>query len=296
METQHIRFVREVAARGNISSAARELGLTQPALTKIISRVEDLVGAQLFDRGPRGVSLTPLGQLFLERMERVEREMHNLSSDIRARQQGITGTVSIAAGQFWLGRILPKVVTELHRKAPGIHLRIKTGTREELLHFLRSGQVDMMLGRITRDMPEDLIGEELAELRMMLIARANHPLAQKDTSVTHENLRHYGCILPPRDDPSIRYAFTSFGLEPPPARVEAVSRQFIDRLLVSSDLLTVVPAIKGRDIGPELTRLRADWLTWASSAGIMLVRDRSLLPCCHVFLDVLRAEMAHQES
>ncbi|MEM7462670.1 MAG: LysR family transcriptional regulator [Pseudomonadota bacterium] len=103
METKHIRFIRCVAEHGNISSASREIGITQPALTKIVSRVEDVVSAKLFERGPRGVRLTPLGRLFLERMDGVEREMHNFASEIQAYKRGIAGTVRLGVGQFWLG-------------------------------------------------------------------------------------------------------------------------------------------------------------------------------------------------
>jgi molybdate transport repressor ModE-like protein len=78
MDTLHIRFMRTVAEHGNISAAARELGITQPALTKIVSRVEDQMGARLFDRRPRGVTVTPFGELVLRRLDRVEYEMLSL--------------------------------------------------------------------------------------------------------------------------------------------------------------------------------------------------------------------------
>ncbi len=84
METNQIQFLRTVAEHGNISSAAREIGLTQPALTKIVLRVEDIVGAKLFDRKSRGVRLTPFGDMFLHRMETVEREMLSLTHEVRA--------------------------------------------------------------------------------------------------------------------------------------------------------------------------------------------------------------------
>lgn len=288
METQHIKFLQTVAELQNISAAARDLGMTQPALTKIVSRVEDQVGAKLFDRGPRGVSLTPLGEMCLQRMERVEREMTSLSNEVRSHKHGVSGTVSLAVGQFWLGRILPKVIVKLHGLAPDIQVRIRTGAREDLLMSLKNGEIDLMLGRITRDMPEGIVGEELAEVRMFLIARAGHPLAGLKRSVTPEELVEFGWVLPPRSDPTIRYAFTEFGLEPPVATVEAVSRQFIDSILPESDFLTVIPGINGRQVGPDLAIIRADWLNWSSKAGVMMARDRQLLPCCQRFLEILR--------
>lgn len=296
METQHIKFVRKVAECQNISAAARDLGMTQPALTKIVSRVEDLVGAKLFDRGPRGVLLTPLGELFLKRMERVEHEMDNLKQELRTRKAGVSGTVSLAVGHFWLGRILPAVLSKLNKIAPDIQVRIATGTREELLDRTKTGAADIMLGRIARDIPEGFAGEELADVEMVLAGRAGHPLSALERSVEPGELSEYGWILPPRADPTIRNAFTESGLEPPIATVEAVSRQLIDNLLERTDFLTVFPAIRGRPIGGNLTRIRADWLGWTSSAGVMMVEDRTLLPCCQTFLNVLRAEISNTEQ
>lgn len=290
METHHIRFIRTVAALNNISAAARDLGMTQPALTKIVSRVEDQIGAKLFERGSRGVTLTPIGALFLRRMERVEREMTTLANEVRTRNHGVSGTVSLAVGQFWLGRILPNVIARFNRAAPDVQVRIKTGSREELVKSLKDGETDFMLGRITRDMPAGIVGEELARVRMFLIAGANHPLAGLDRSVEPEELVSFGWVLPPSSDPTIRYAFTEFGIDPPIATVEAVSRQFIDSILPESDFLTVVPGIDGRQVGPGLAVIRADWLTWSSKAGVMMARDRPLLPCCDRFLVALRED------
>jgi DNA-binding transcriptional LysR family regulator len=291
METQHIKYIRCVSEHENISAAARELGMTQPALTKIVSRVEDLVGARLFNRGPRGVTLTPFGELYLRRMEKVEQEMLNLATEVHACKSGASGTVSLGVGQFWLGSILPKVVGQLARTFPDIHVKIRTGPRTELLERLKKGELDYTLGRITDDLPEELVGELLAEVRFFLVARQGHPLLELKRPVTPQDIAPYGWVLPPRDDPTVHFAFVEQGLEPPPTRVEAISYNLVIGILHETDFVTVMPEMMMNQMSEGLARLPADWLGASRSAGVIRVKERALLPCCDSFLDLLRAEM-----
>ena len=292
MDTQHIRFVRAVVEQGNISAASRELGTTQPALTKIISRVEDLVGVRLFDRSARGVSLTPFGRLFLEKTQVIEQQMMHLEQEVRARKSGISGTIALGVGQFWLGPILPRVIGRLSVDSPDIQVKVRTGPREELLQQLKLGMLDMVLGRITDDLPEQMIGEALAEVRLFLVARKGHPLEKRVQAPSLEELNSFGWILPPRADPTMRYAFTQHGLEPPTARVEVVSHNVIVGVLQFSDMVTIMPDITVNSLSPELCRLNVDWLEWTRDAGVISMAERTLLPCCSRFLALLREETA----
>jgi molybdate transport repressor ModE-like protein len=294
MDTQHIRFVRSVAEHGNISAAARDLGITQPALTKIVSRIEDLLGARLFYRRSRGVALTPFGELVLRRLDRVEHEMFSLGNEIQAMKAGLSGTVAIGVGQFWLGRIVPNVVARLMQTAPEVQVRIVTGTRDELLASLRRGKIDLMLGRIT-DLPEWAEAEALAEVRLFLTVREGHPLAALRRPVRPDDLTPYGWILPAPPDPTaihINRTFKDLGFSPAPVTVEAMSQNLIVGLLQATDLITAMPEITVSKFAECLRRLNADWLGWSSKAGVIGVRERSVLPCGAHFLDMLRQETA----
>lgn len=294
METRHIPFVRAVAEHRTISAAARELGMTQPALTKILLRLEDLVGARLFDRRPRGVSLTPFGDLFLQRMDRVEREMLSLTNEFEALKTGLSGTLSIGVGQFWVGRITPHVVARLLEIAPDVRVRIFTNTRDQLLTLLERGKIDLVLGRLTDDLPEDLQGEALADVHLHLTVRGGHPLTRLAREPTPEDLSPYGWVLPPASDPTAIHMaglFRRIFRDVKPVAVEAISHNLTVSLLQSSDLITAMPGITAQPPPAGLCRLPAGWLGWSRKAGVIRVRDTSQLPCCALFLDLLRKEM-----
>lgn len=299
MDTLHIRFMRTVAEHGNISAAARELGITQPALTKIVSRIEDLLGARVFDRRPRGVTLTPFGELTLRRLDRVEHEMLSLAAEIRAMKTGLSGTLAIGVGQYWLGGIVPRVIARLLEAAPGLQTRIVTGNRDELLGLLQRGKLDLVLGRITDDLPDGLAGEVLGDIRLYLTVRDDHPLASLKRSVRPEDLKSYRWVLPPASDPTaihIARAFRDLNFVPGPAAVEALSQNLIVGLLHTTDMIAVMPEIAASTLAEGLRRLKADWLEWSSEAGVISVKDRSSLPSTRHFLELLRQEMSARRS
>ncbi len=293
METEHIKFLRCIADSGSISAASREIGLTQPALTKIILRVEDLVGAKLFERQSRGVRLTSFGVTFLQRMERVEREMLELNLEVRAMKRGSSGTVSIGVGQFWIGSIVPKVVARLTAELPDVQIKINTGARDEMLSLLQKGQLDFILTRFTDDLPNDVQAESLAEVKIYLTARANHPLSALNRPVTAEDLEPYGWVLPSPTDPTaihLEQLFKKLGSKQRPISVEVVSQSLTSEILQSSDLVTAMTEITVSKYNEGLCRLDTDWLDWSRTAGVISMKDRPLLPCCIKFLELLREE------
>jgi len=295
MDTQHIRFLRTVAECGNISAAARELGITQPALTKIVSRVEDVLGARLFDRKPRGVDLTPFGELVLQRLDKVEHEMLNLDSEIRAMKAGLAGTVTVGVGQYWIGHIVPNVVARLMRTVLEVQVKLVTATRDELMASLLRGKIDLMLGRITDDLPDELEGEALGDVRLFLTVRDGHPLAALKRQVRPDDLQPYRWVLPTASDPTaiqMNSAFREMGFVPRAVSVEALSQNLIVGLLRTTDMITAMPEITVSKFAEGLCRLNAEWLGWSSRAGVISVRDRSLSPCSIHFLELLRKEMA----
>lgn len=291
METRHIRYIRAIATRGSISAAARELDLTQPALTKILSRIEDQVGGRLFERQARGVATTPSGRLFLDRMDRIDREMRFLMADVKSMETGLSGRVAVGVGQFWIGHIVPRVVNRLRGEAPDVQVEVLTGTREQLLGLLLRGEVDLMLGRFAADLPATLVAEPVADVRLYVTVRAGHPLAQLGRPVTPEDLRDYPWVLPPSTDPTAIHMAAMFrrflGTAIVPA-VVAVSQNVVSGLLATSDMIAVLPGIAVNEPMAGLLRLPCDWLDWSREAGVIRVAETTLPACSERFLRLLR--------
>lgn len=297
METRHIRLVRTIAAFGSISAAARELGLTQPALTKILSRVEDHVGGRLFERRARGVMTTATGRLFLDRMDRIDREMRFLMADVRSLETGLSGRVAVGVGQFWIGHIVPRVVNRLRQEAPDVQVQILTGTRDQLLGLLQRGEIDLMLGRFAADLPATLVAEPVAAVRLYVTVRAGHPLARLGRPVAPEDLWNYPWVLPPSSDPTAIHMAAMFRKHlgaPIAAAVEAVSQNVVSGLLTTSDMIAVLPGIAVNEPMAGLVRLDCDWLDWSSEAGVIRVAETPLPASSERFLRLLREAVETQ--
>lgn len=299
MDTFHIRFIRRVAEHGNITATAREIGISQPALTKIISRMEDHVGARLFDRGRHGVTLTPFGEVFLRRMNSVELAMVNLANDVKAMKAGLTGTVSIGVGQFWLGRLLPKAVARLNDEMPDIRVKISTGSSDEMLRRMIDGELECVLGRINEDMPDPVVGEPLVNIQLALLVGSHHPLVRLERPIEPADLKPYGWVLPPASDPSVRQLgqhLAKSGIALKDAHVEVVSKAATYGILAETNLMTALPDIEINDQPKGITRLKAPWITWSRQAGFMRVKDRPLLPYTERLLWTLRDHLGQNGS
>ncbi|MDW4499336.1 LysR family transcriptional regulator [Sulfitobacter sp. D35] len=288
MDVHKVTMVRRISELGNLSAAARDLGLSQPALTKILARLEDELGVRLFDRSPRGMVPTPSGQFFLSRMQRFEADMRSLTRDLAALNAGHGGEVSLGVGQFWLGRLLPAAIGRMARVAPNVRFRILAGSRSDSIARLMAGDVDLVLGRIADDMDGDLVGEAMADVGMSLVVREDHPLIRLGRPVRYEETNSYGWVLPADNDPTTQYAFVENGLPVPQAVVLTVAHSLTVAILQDTDYITVMPEIAGNRLPEGLCRLPADWLGWSRRAGVIRLRDRTLLPCCDTFVDQLR--------
>lgn len=103
-----LRSFLAVAREGNVTAAAEKMGLSQPALTRNIRRLEEECGITLFDRHTRGVTLTVYGQTLLRYAQMIDTECRFASSELEAMRSGHRGHLRIGGGPFWGARCCPR--------------------------------------------------------------------------------------------------------------------------------------------------------------------------------------------
>lgn len=197
MELRNIEYFLAVAAEGSMRAAAKTLGLTQPALTKAMRRLEDEAGVSLFDRRSRGVSLTVYGQCFLRHARNIRAGMADAECEIQALRSGTSGLVRIGAGPAWQTRVLPEAIARFRDERPAVQLLIGGGTDDVLKAELRKGALDLVVAA----MPEgaeapDLEGRALLDDEYRVIADAGHPLhANRDARMADLLDIHGSCPI-----------------------------------------------------------------------------------------------------
>ena len=137
------RVFKEVAETGNISLAAKNLYISQSAVSQSVKQLETALQARLFARSPRGVSLTWEGQMLYQYVRSALGLLATGEDKLSQAQQLLLGTLTIGASDTVTSFFLTPFLETFHRQHPGIRLKIVSGRSAKVLSMLRSGAVDI---------------------------------------------------------------------------------------------------------------------------------------------------------
>jgi LysR family transcriptional regulator, regulator for genes of the gallate degradation pathway len=227
----------------NEPAAAKQLGLTQPAVSSNLRDLERQLGVALFLRTQRGMLVTDCGAVLVRHVKVALRELSFVSDDLSAWQGRVRGRIVIGTLPLSSTLLIPKAVDALLSELPELRVTILAGTYDALLESLRNGEIDILVGAL-REMPsnDETIQERLFFDRLAIAVRPDHPLLQKH-SLALSDLLDAQWIAPRRGTParqSFEQEFRSAGLEPPEVIIEAGNLSPIKPLLLHSDRVTLV--------------------------------------------------------
>jgi len=178
MSMDQLRSLVEVARRGAITSAARALGLTQPALTRRIQLLEEEFGTPLLSRSQKGVRLTELGQLVEAESRGLLERYDHLKQEVAAHLRLERGSVRIGGGATAVSFLLPPLIRDFRRQHSDIVFQLKeTGSREVAADVVRER---LELGIVTLPLESDEL--EVTPLRrdsIVLVTAVDHPFARR---------------------------------------------------------------------------------------------------------------------
>jgi DNA-binding transcriptional LysR family regulator len=177
MELRQIEHVLAVVEHGSFTAAARSASIVQSALSTSIRNLERELGAPLFERTTRRVSLSQAGMAFLPAARRMLAESSAAADAVRAVAGLHQGQVAIGMIQ-WLGPVdLPSGLAAFHRKYPGIQISVWNATVAVLRERLRDGELDLAYLGSDEPVADDLVGRTVFGERLVLIMPTDHPLA-----------------------------------------------------------------------------------------------------------------------
>lgn len=197
MDIRSVDYVLAVADHGSLRAAAAAIGITQPALTKAIRRMEDETGVRLFDRTARGVRPTIYGDAILRHARNLRASLRASRAEIAALRAGAAGNVRIGAGPSWERAVLPQAIAAFRAERPEVRIHVLGGTDDALKVRLREGALDFVLAA-TPDSPAiepDLEWQTLQTDSYCVIAARQHPLRRR-RAIPLAALAAYPWILP----------------------------------------------------------------------------------------------------
>lgn len=173
---QQFRALAAIAQTGSFTLAADALGLTQPAVSHLVKRMELEVGQPLVVRGRR-IRLTDAGQLMADTAQRALRMIDETLRSCRSQAQLKEGRVMVAVGHLTAGALLPALLARFSSAYPQLVATVQDSTAAQMVSMVLSREVDLALGSDIGDMHSDLATERLFTERMALVMRQDHALA-----------------------------------------------------------------------------------------------------------------------
>ncbi len=167
-----------VARLSSFTAAARQLGVSQPALTVQIRQLEEVLTVRLIDRNTRSVKLTQVGRELAPVVERLLAELHAIVDGARDLSRKARGTVRVAALPSIAMTILPRVLMRMRKHYPAISVVVREGIASEVVEWVRSEQVDLGIG--SPEGPDASIDFRLLfKDQMCVVLPPGSPLARK---------------------------------------------------------------------------------------------------------------------
>jgi len=301
MRFEQLRQFIAVAQKGNFRKASKELGISQPALTRSIQSLEHYFNVPLFDRLSNGVMMTEYGRTVLEWAENAITNTDNIKRQIHLLSAMSTGRLVIGTGAYFADSVLAEAVGKMIKKNPSLQIKVIRETWEKAEEMLLNRQIDLFLGRTDEtSISENITVKTLLNDPIALFCRMQHPLVRRF------KLELIDVLEFPMAGPMIheevheeldQYRFELTGVHRPLLAIEFDSYSELRKVVQLSDCVgmllesCMIPYFKEG----LFKRLPVSFPGMTARAGISYLKDRTLLPATELIIKEL-TEIVQERS
>ncbi|QIB66912.1 LysR family transcriptional regulator [Kineobactrum salinum] len=291
MKMNQIRDLLAAAERGSLRAAARHLGIAQPVITRSIRELERELGITLFERRPRGIVATPMGERFINRVRAAQSELDRAVDEIGQLRGEMQGTLAACLSTAVHISLLPRVIQPFHQRYEGVHLDLSEGLFPDAEPRLKDHLIDVYVGPVPEKLPSsEFVTEKLFDNRRIIVARSGHPLANARSLADLMGAQWITTSTTVKAEEEFGPLFARHGLPMPRVTVQAHSALTMATVVAHSDYLAMLPvqwedfhwtraSLQKIDVGEEL-----------AAPKICIVRGANLplTPAAEYFCDMLR--------
>jgi DNA-binding transcriptional LysR family regulator len=278
---------------GSIHRAAQVLHMTQPAASKLLKDLEDVLEVPLFERLPRGMRPTWYGETMIRHSRVALASLTHAHEELAALKAGRFGQVSVGAITSPGLMLLPPAVALVKKEHPSLRVALEIETSDVLMERLAQGKLDILVARLfAQHDKSQLRYERLTAEPVCALVRPEHPLVDRN-DLTLRDVVDAGWIVPPAGS-VLRHRFELMfqedGLPPPINVVETSALLFITRMLQQSDMIAVLAADVANYYAEHgiAKALPLDMPCHMDDFGIITRTDRLASPAAKVMMKALK--------
>ncbi|WP_280190528.1 LysR family transcriptional regulator [Delftia sp. PS-11] len=291
LRMRQVALMLAIDEQGTLRGAAAQMGLTQPAATKMLHELESALGLPLFDRVGRGLRLNAAGERVTGYFHHLRGSMESLNRELQELREGSAGRLVVGSIMAASPGRLTQALLALKRQWPLLSIEVAVDTSDRLLAQLSEGVLEVVVGRPTAQGDTAHFFQPIDDEALSIIVGLEHPLAQA-RSVTFAALQAYGWVLQPPGSPMrtlIEQEFQAHRLPLPRGLIETSSILTSMNLVRNSDLVAVIPQAVARDNAEHgMVRILPYRLQCSLDAyGSLVRRDRPLSQAAAQFLALL---------
>lgn len=323
LKTRQLLLVVALAEEGNIHRAAAALNMTQPAASKLLRELEEMLGALLFERLPRGMRPTLYGDALIRHARAVLGSLDQAQEELTALKAGRLGHVAVGAITSPGVRVLPAAVAAIKHTHANLRVSVEIDASNVLLEHLAQEKLDVVLGRLSAEHDKlQLRYEPLTGEPVCAVVRPGHPLLAAAQAPSREpvpkaarepnreptrepahaplalaDVARATWVVPPVGS-VLRHRFELMfqraSLAPPSNVVETPALLFITRVLEQSDMIAVLTEDVAHYYAAHgmVAVLPLPMDCQMDDFGIITRADRLLSPAAAIMIDALRAVSA----
>jgi len=295
LKLRDLDILMSVVDAGSMGKAAARLGISQPAISKAIVELEDVLGVQLFDRGQRGVVPTPYGLALRTRSVSIFNDLRQGVQDIDFIADPTRGEIRVGLTEPIMSAIVSPVIDGLSRNHPRMFFHIVAGDTAALYTDVAERDIEIAICRMIGKLPDELAAEILFHDSVAVMTAAANPLARR-RSLKLADLANEPWVLFPYESffgGVIADIFRANGYEPPRLTVSTLSVHAQNEMLATGRFLTVLPSFVLRLPGGNvpLKALPVALPNAPMPIGLITVKNRTLTPVAQLFIDRVRARV-----
>ncbi len=245
LKIRHLRVIEALDQHKSLLRASKALRVSQPALSRTLQEVEEIVGGTIFERHPRGVRPNAMGRLLSQGAQRLLGTMRQMEVDLGELFLDRKRSIRVGALPVAAHGLLPAVLAHADSQAVQLSIEVIEGLTDQLIPSLLSGDVDIIVGRLYEPpTPDGLIRRALYSEPISLVARSDHPLFELETP-TNDDLQRFKIVSPAvstRVEQDVRAALAAVGLQPD-GSIRSTSVGFMRELLLAGTFVSAMPRI-----------------------------------------------------